>query len=72
MEYLITVWLLRNITMLKTVKDATSEQLRKLAQEALQQIEEKQYDTAIKSRRNSPVFKYCVAFSGKHVEIISV
>ena len=54
---------------LKAAKDASSEQLRQLAQEALTQIEEKQYDTVMKSRNISPVFKYGVAFSGKNVEI---
>ena len=54
---------------LKAVKDASAEQLSQLAQEALNQIEEKQYDTVMKSRNISPVFKYGVAFSGKNVEI---
>jgi hypothetical protein len=40
-----------------------------LAQEALTQIEEKQYDTVMKARNFSPIFKYGVAFSGKNVEI---
>ena len=54
---------------LKAAKDASTEQLRLLAQEALTQIEEKQYDTIMKSRNISPIFKYGVAFSGKNVEI---
>ena len=54
---------------LKAAKDVSAEQLRQLAQEALTQIEEKQYDTTMKTRNISPVFKYGVAFSGKNVEI---
>jgi len=54
---------------LKAAKDVSAEQLRQLAQEALTQIEEKQYDTIMKSRKIAPIFKYGVAFSGKNVEI---
>ena len=54
---------------LKAAKDVSAEQLRQLAQEALTQIEEKQYDTVMKTRNISPIFKYGVAFSGKNVEI---
>jgi hypothetical protein len=54
---------------LKAAKDVSAEQLRQLAQEALTQIEEKQYDTVMKARNFSPIFKYGVAFSGKNVEI---
>ena len=54
---------------LKTAKDVSAEQLRKLAQEALTQIEEKQYDTTMKTSNISLIFKYGVAFSGKNVEI---
>ena len=54
---------------LKAAKDVSAEQLRQLAQEALTQIEEKQYDTVMKARNISPIFKYGVAFSGKNVEI---
>lgn len=54
---------------LKAAKDASAEQLSQLAQDALAQIEEKQYDTTMNSRNISPIFKYGVAFSGKNVEI---
>ena len=54
---------------LKAAKDVSAEQLSQLAQDALTQIEEKQYDTTMKTRNISPVFKYGVAFSGKNVEI---
>ena len=57
------------LTELKAAKDVSAEQLRQLAQEALAQIEEKQYDTVMKVRNISPIFKYGVAFSGKNVEI---
>ena len=54
---------------LKPAKDTSAGQLRRLAQETLTQIEEKQYDTVMKARNISPIFKYGVAFSGKNVEI---
>jgi len=54
---------------LKAAKDVSAEQLRQLAQDALTQIEEKQYDTTMKTSNISPIFKYGVAFSGKNVEI---
>ena len=54
---------------LKAVKDASAEQLIQLAQDALTQIEKKQYDTVMKARKIAPIFKYGVAFSGKKVEI---
>ena len=54
---------------LKAAKDASSEQLKQLAQEALTQIKEKQYDAVMKARKIAPIFKYGVAFSGKNVEI---
>ena len=54
---------------LKAAKDVSAEQLIQLAQDALTQIEEKQYDTIMKSRKIAPIFKYGVAFSGKNVEI---
>ena len=54
---------------LKAAKDASAEQLSQLAQDALTQIKEKQYDTVMKARNISPIFKYGVAFSGKNVEI---
>ena len=39
------------------------------AQEALQQIEEKNYDTDIRDRGIIEITKYGVAFCGKNVEI---
>ena len=56
-------------TELKPAKDTSAGQLRRLAQETLTQIEEKQYDTVMKSRNISPVFKCGVTFSGKNAEI---
>ncbi len=54
---------------LKAQKSLTDEQLEKLAQSALSQINEKSYDTEMITRGVLPVFKFGVAFSGKHVEI---
>ncbi len=54
---------------LKATKDASSEKLSKMAQAALTQIEEKQYDFIMKTHKISTIFKYGVAFSGKNVEI---
>lgn len=56
---------------LKAEKDCSSEELQKLAQSALQQIEDRQYDTELRTQGIQTVFKYGVAFSGKAVEVVS-
>ena len=54
---------------LKSEKSCTSENLHKLAQTAFYQINDRMYDTEMKKRGITTVFKYGVAFSGKNVEI---
>ena len=56
---------------LKAAKGVSSEELRLLAEKALDQIDEKQYDTVMKARQIASIFKYGVAFSGKNVETAS-
>ncbi len=55
---------------LKSLKTATDEQLIHVAQEALEQIEFKKYDTGMKEKGVTPIVKYGVAFSGKQVQVI--
>ncbi len=54
---------------LKTEKDCTEEQLKKLSQKALRQINDKKYDTELKVAGVETIYKYGVAFSGKRVEV---
>lgn len=54
---------------LKSTKDATDEELKKLAQAALRQIEEKQYDVEMSARGVGTIYKYGVAFCGKNTII---
>lgn len=54
---------------LKAQKNCTPEELRKLAEDALEQIASKNYDERIKALGVKQVLHYGVAFSGKCVEI---
>ena len=54
---------------LKSKKDLSKEQLEALAQEALDQINERRYDTEMITHGITTTFKYGVAFSGKHVAV---
>ena len=54
---------------LKATKDCTEENLAKLAQTALQQIEDRHYDTEMVTHGIMNVIKFGVAFSGKKVSI---
>lgn len=56
---------------LKAKKNASATTLQKLAQAALQQIEDKTYDTELVMDGVQTIFKYGVAFSGKAVEVVS-
>jgi len=56
---------------LKAEKDQSSEQLKELAEIALQQIVDRKYDTEMRSRGIKNIVKFGVAFSGKSVEIAS-
>lgn len=57
---------------LKAERHCTDADLQKLAQIALQQIEDKQYETELRSYGITEIIKYGVAFSGKSVEVVSV
>ena len=54
---------------LKAEKHCTKETLKNLADKALQQIEDKKYDTELREKGISVIYKYGVAFSGKDVEV---
>ena len=54
---------------LKTEKNCTTEQLKKLSEKALEQIIDKKYDTELVAAGVQNIYKYGVAFSGKMVEI---
>ena len=54
---------------LKAEKHCTKETLKNLADKALQQIEDKKYDTELREKGVSVIYKYGVAFSGKDVEV---
>jgi hypothetical protein len=54
---------------LKAEKACSQEKLKELAGAALQQINEKGYETELKAKGVHEIFKYGVAFSGKNVEI---
>lgn len=54
---------------LKSEKNCTSERLNELAKTALNQINERKYETEMRKRGIKNIFKYGVAFSGKNVEI---
>lgn len=56
---------------LKAGKDCSPEELTYLAQTALQQIDDKHYDTDLRMHNIRTIFKYGVAFSGKAVEVLS-
>lgn len=54
---------------LKAEKFLSRERLKALAQKALEQINERQYDTEMRTRGIEEIFKYGVAFSGRDVEV---
>lgn len=54
---------------LKAGSNCSAEDLKKLANTALQQIRDRHYETEMETKGIKTIFKYGVAFSGKHVEI---
>lgn len=56
---------------LKYGKNYSKSELQNLAQTALQQINDRLYDTELTSSGVKTIFKYGVAFSGKAVEVVS-
>ena len=55
---------------LKVGKNSSPDELKTLAETALQQILDRSYDTEMKERGISCIYRYGVAFSGKKVEVI--
>lgn len=56
---------------IKAADKSSSEDLRKLAAKALKQIDDKKYDTELISKGTAIIYKYGIAFNGKHVEVVS-
>lgn len=56
---------------LKAGKGCSAAELQQLAKAALQQIEDRQYDTELRTLGVQTILKYGVAFSGKCVEVVS-
>ena len=54
---------------LKAEKNCNEKELQELAKTALKQINDKKYDTDLKSKGVKMIYKYGVAFSGKHVAV---
>ena len=54
---------------LKAEKNCREKELQELAKTALKQINDKKYDTELKSKGVKMIYKYGVAFSGKHVAV---
>lgn len=54
---------------LKAEKNCNENELQELAKTALKQINDKKYDTDLKSKGVKMIYKYGVAFSGKHVAV---
>lgn len=57
------------IVELKAEKNCNENNLQELAKTALKQINDKKYDTELKSKGVKMIYKYGVAFSGKHVAV---
>ena len=56
---------------LKAERNCSDEELKHLAQTALQQIQKKKYDTDMTAKGVQTIFKFGVAFSGKKVEVMT-
>lgn len=54
---------------LKAEKNCNENELQELAKTALKQIDDKKYDTELKSKGVKTIYKYGVAFSGRHVAV---
>lgn len=55
---------------LKAEKNCNKDDLKKLAEKALAQIDENQYDQEMNTHSILKIYKYGVAFSGKNVEVV--
>lgn len=56
---------------IKAASDASVEKLKTLAAAALEQIDDKHYDTELMAHGTTTVHKYGIAFCGKKVEIVT-
>lgn len=56
---------------LKAEKKGTESSLKKLAESALKQIHDKNYDAELLAAGVQNIYKYGVAFCGKRVEVVS-
>ena len=54
---------------LKADKNCSNEKLKKLSETALQQINDKKYETELMAAGVKTIYKYGVAFSDKKVEV---
>lgn len=54
---------------LKAARNISGDQLKRLSEVALAQIQDRKYDTDMLSKGIKTIVKYGVAFSGKQVEI---
>lgn len=54
---------------LKAEKNCSCERLKKLSETALQQINDRKYDTELVNAGVTTIYKYGVAFSGKNIEV---
>lgn len=54
---------------LKSEKSGKEDELKKLAQEALMQMDIKKYDIDMRTKETQEIYKYGVAFCGKKVEV---
>ena len=54
---------------LKAEKNCSTDELKKLSETALEQIEKRKYDTEMTAKGVKTIYKYGVAFSGKAVEV---
>lgn len=55
---------------LKAEKNCGEDDLKRLAEKALEQINEKKYDQEMNMHGITKIYKYGVAFSGKNVEVV--
>lgn len=55
---------------LKAEKNCSTVRLRQLAERAVQQIKEKQYDQQLRQEKTERIIRYGVAFSVKNVEVV--
>ena len=60
---------MHQLSVLDEINKTTDEKLKKLSETALQQINDKKYETELTTAGVRTIYKYGVAFSGKKVEV---